>query len=172
MNKYALNVAPIDGWQTWFASGDTAMTLSAQGLGTAAQLAAATAAISLAMEGTPVASVLASASAMISLTIEGNAVIGSQPIIAHPGYGDIELTLRITGTAASIQAADGNASMTLTAEYTFPDPVVIPSAYSPAYRGCVLGVPPENNTLVVPADAPIRVEPAQKLPTVPPMRMP
>jgi hypothetical protein len=172
MNRYALNVAPIDGWQTWFAQGSTSEALSAQAVSVAAKLNSATAAISLSMQGTSSAALLNAATALMTLSIAGDGVIGAQPIIAHPGYGDMELKLSLSAVPASWYAGDGTAQLTLSAKYGLPNPVVIPTTYMAAHRTCVLSVPSENTNMLVPSVEPMLVPPRQTLASVPPMRMP
>lgn len=128
--RYALNVTPINGWETQFGFGQVA----AQDLGAAG-------AALIAVQGAGASAMQLGASGVGYLRIHG---AGAAPMVMDgAGYGAIAIR------------GEGVAPMVLAGLYGIPSPKLVPAEFGPAHRSCVLRVPRENNTIRVEREAAI-----------------
>lgn len=145
MDFYAFNATPVNGWQTWFATGnDAALALTAAADAHAAasvQFGLGVAALMLAATASPQGAVL--------------------------GAGLINMTLNALVQPASVAAVTGYADLLLSALYGIPQPpvVTVPTDAKGAWK-----VPQRYPALTVQADTALRNPRAQRLPAVGPER--
>lgn len=146
--RYALNVAPINGWETQLGQGQADISLSATGSGYRAFFATGqAAAMALSASGAGRSTIYGAGSSAQSLSASGVPVLSVRPV------GSSALALSANGTSANSVRSDGIASASLFADGDglmatagsgqsdmhmagfagIPRPIIIPDAYSEAH---------------------------------------
>lgn len=110
MNFYAINVAPLNGYETQFAAGEGAVVVAATGDGKRAALGASAASITLTGQATAVLKNNAAGAATIQVAATGN---GKQAALGASS-ASIVLTTTGNGKKASLGAGQGALALTAT----------------------------------------------------------
>lgn len=162
--RYALNVAPINGWETHTGAGAAACELSATGEGIRQLHGDGAADLELSGNGVGYARIHGASSITAELTTSGDGLLaktgqGAAGLeltadgiggIVHYPQASLLLELTTNGVAAGVALGQGEGALELSALWGLPNPVVR-GAFATAHGSRVMIVQPGARELVVPA---------------------
>jgi hypothetical protein len=147
--RYALNVAPINGWVTHLGRASASMTLAAEGEGQVAQLGSATITMTLAPVGVGQVAQLGQGSVVMNLSTSGI------PLLAKLGTGTSVFAMTIAGRPLVAKRGTGLIEMAWISRHGIPRPPVSPDVFSATHKSRKVRVQSESRTIRVEPERPV-----------------
>lgn len=154
--RYALNAAPINGWQTFNGVGSSVMVMAATGDALAADLAIGTSAMAMAASGATASVELGTGSVSQAMTATGTAKEASL------GTATSVMAMTASGSAKEARTATGLAAMLMGLTHGIPYKP-IPAGFVANKRDRIMRVPDDDRRFTVPAEVQCRIRPERAL---------
>lgn len=162
MNFYPVNGSVIDGWDTLYGSGSTAMSLDASASSQTATVLNGALAMLMAASGNAAIQGQLSGIAAMTMTASAN----WQYVTVLDGVS--ALLMSASAAPSGVQYGGGAAALEMFASHGLPVPPVIPGTFYPAHKLATMIVPHENRVMVVPPEQLNRAPRRERMPKVGP----
>jgi hypothetical protein len=154
--RYALNAAPINGWQTFNGVGSSSMVVAASGGALAADLGVGASEMAMAASGDAASVELGVGTADLSMVATGDAKE------ATLGTAAAAMAMSAAGNAADVQPAAGAAAMLMGLVHGIPYKP-IPAGFVANKRDRTMRVPQDDRRFTVAPDVQYRIRPERAL---------